>query len=685
MIKNLGFEPLLPIEIWVILATLLLVATFISIWNNLRSWPWRFLSCATVLFALLQPKILTEERESLEDIVIVLVDQSSSQSIQDRRNQTLEVAQQLDDLFGKRVGLRVRKVSLFDDEKNLGTRMINKLESVLAEEAKDQIAGIVLVTDGIVHDATDFPSIAAPVHVFLTGKKDSYDLRLVVKNAPAFAIVGEPLNITLRAEAYGLAPKIDEEVGINISIDGGPVQRFMVPIGKNVDIKLTLPHNGKNVFQFILDPLQGELTEQNNHMLMSINGIRDRLRVLLVTGEPHAGTRTWRNLLKSDSSVDLVHFTILKPPGKQDGVPVNELSLIAFPTRELFLEKIDDFDLIIFDRYKRRGILPASYLDNVANYVENGGALLLSAGPDFATVNSLFRSPLGRVLPAEPTSRIMSSPYTPKISNVGHRHPVTAQLPDQGSWGRWFRQVEVVPRSGHVLMLGAEDQPLLVLDRVGNGRIALLASDHTWLWDRKFEGGGPQLELLRRLAHWMMSEPELEEEALMAEQIDNFVRILRRTMGTEPKYVEVTSPTGNETRIPFVKLDDGTGFEAIYRSGEFGLYRMEEGGLEGVFSLGPAISKEFENVLPSKERLSPFVEQTNGGSFWIADGLPQLRKVLPGRRAAGKNWFALTPRGAFKTINVNKVPLLPVWLVGLLAGGLLLVGWLVEGRRGKSS
>ena len=99
---------------------------------------------------------------------------------------------------------------------------------------------------------------------------------------------------------------------------------------------------------------------------MQINGVRDRLRVLLVSGEPHAGERTWRNLLKSDASVDLVHFTILRPPEKQDGVPVDELSLIAFPTRELFIEKIEDFDLIIFDRYRRRGILPSLYLENIA-------------------------------------------------------------------------------------------------------------------------------------------------------------------------------------------------------------------------------------------------------------------------------------------------------------------------------
>ena len=117
---------------------------------------------------------------------------------------------------------------------------------------------------------------------------------------------------------------------------------------------------------------------------MTIEGIREKLRVLLVSGEPHAGERTWRNLLKSDANVDLVHFTILRPPEKQDGTPINELSLIAFPTRELFQQKIKEFDLIIFDRYANQSVLPSTYFDNIVRYVREGGAVLVAAGPEFA-------------------------------------------------------------------------------------------------------------------------------------------------------------------------------------------------------------------------------------------------------------------------------------------------------------
>ena len=226
-----------------------------------------------------------------------------------------------------------------------------------------------------------------------------------IKNAPAFAILGEPVTLTLRIEDTGAAPTDTDRVEVDISIDGDDPQRFSVPLDRDIDLPVTLSHGGRNVIQLSVPMADGELTDRNNAALVQINGVRDRLRVLLVSGEPHPGGRTWRNLLKSDASVDLVHFTILRPPEKQDGVPVSELSLIAFPTRELFLEKVEDFDLIIFDRYQRRGILPSLYLENVADYVRKGGAVLVAAGPDYAPAGSVFRSPLAEGLPASPTAR----------------------------------------------------------------------------------------------------------------------------------------------------------------------------------------------------------------------------------------------------------------------------------------
>ena len=283
-------------------------------------------------------------------------------------------------------------------------------------------------------------------------------------------------------------------------------------------------------------PGPSELTLQNNRAVVSVSGVRDRLRVLLVSGQPHAGERVWRNLLKADPSVDLVHFTILRPPEKQDGTPINELSLIAFPARDLFNDKLSSFDLVIFDRYGEQGILPMIYFENIAQYVENGGALLVSSGPEFAGPTSIYRTPLASVLPAQPTGEIITQAFKPQVTQLGLAHPVTRDLAGSNgdnvaaTWGRWFRLIGAMPVSGQTVMSGPGNKPLLVLDQVKKGRVAEILSDQTWLWARGFEGGGPQAELLRRLAHWLMKEPELEAESLSAAVADGEIVVTRRTM-----------------------------------------------------------------------------------------------------------------------------------------------------------
>jgi hypothetical protein len=421
---------------------------------------------------------------------------------------------------------------------------------------------------------------------------------------------------------------------------------------------------------------------------VQINGVRDRLRVLLVSGEPNPGERVWRNLLKSDPSVDLVHFTILRPPEKQDGIPVSELSLIAFPTKELFVDKIKEFDLIIFDRYAMRGILPMSYLQNVVDYVQNGGTVLVAAGPEFGQVDSLWRSPLAQILPVEPTSQIIEQGYKPALTDVGRRHPVTEgleALAPKGGWGRWFRLIEVKQRSGQVLMSGPDDKPLLVLDRVGKGRVAVLASDQSWLWGRGFEGGGPQLELLRRLAHWMLKQPELEEEALDATAVGQAMTITRRTiLDTPPPPVTVTLPDGTTATVELKQTAPGQ-FEASYLAPQLGLYRLAEGDRARVVAIGPSAPKEFEETIASGDKLLPAVTPTKGGILRLENGIPDIRLVNDGRPAAGHGWIGITPRGAYVTGEISVAALLPPWLYLLLAAVAAVMAWVIEGRRGAKA
>lgn len=684
------FDPFLSWPILWAAVGIAVIFTAIAIWRGLSGWWLRGLALAVLLLAVSNPSLQVEERETLTDIVILVVDESASQGVDVRPDQIAAAVAQLETEVATLSNTELRIVRLGDSDGNRGTLLMEALTNAMAEEPRARIAGAILLTDGQLHDIERLPDMPAPLHALLTGEADDWDRRLLVQNAPAFAIIGEPVTLTLRIEDQGAVPgDLPERAEIDISVDGEEPQRFDVPIGQDLELPVTLQHGGMNVIQFTLPEQAGELTARNNTAVVQINGVRDRLRVLLVSGEPHAGERTWRNLLKSDASVDLVHFTILRPPEKQDGVPVNELSLIAFPTRELFLDKITEFDLIIFDRYKRRGILPSIYLDNVRQYVEDGGAVLIAAGPDFASADSLYRSPLSEISPAEPTGRVLEEPFLPTVTDIGQRHPVTEgfmSTPDPDGpqdalpWGRWLRLIDVVQQRGTTVMSGIEDRPLLVLDRVGEGRVALLASDHAWLWSRGYEGGGPQLELLRRLAHWMMKETDLEEEALTVTAEGQTMTIERRTLGDAVGDLEITGPDGETVILELEETAPGR-YGAVWEGPDIGLYRLTESDQDAVIALGPASPREFEETIASSSLLEGPVEATRGGIVNVSDGVPDIRRVREGRVAAGRGWIGITPREAYLTADVRISPLLPAWAMLLLASLLAIGAWLWEGRR----
>ncbi|MEM9395027.1 MAG: hypothetical protein AAGA38_14300 [Pseudomonadota bacterium] len=683
------FDPYLP---WAVLGALAVVMAGLLVFAGARgllgAWV-RALATAALLLALANPSLQEEELNPLSDIVLFVVDESASQRISDRRAQTDAALEELTAEIEGRGNTELRVVRVPDAEDNAGSLVLGRMSEALAEIPQARLAGVVVISDGQIHDVGPPPALPAPLHLLLTGRGEDWDRRLELVTAPAFGILGEELQLALRVDDAGAVPEEARgPVTLSIALDGGTPFEVQVPTGREITIPLQLEHGGMNVVQLSVPEAPGELTDRNNSAVVQINGVRDRLRVLLVSGEPHAGERTWRNLLKSDSAVDLVHFTILRPPEKQDGVPVSELSLIAFPTRELFLEKIDDFDLIIFDRYRRRGILPQIYLNNIAQYVEGGGAVLVAAGPDFASANSIYRSPLADIMPGAPTAQVVEEGFTPQISELGERHPVTEGLAppnlaeDDVPWGRWFRLIEVQPLAGDVVMTGPGDRPLLILDRVGDGRVALLASDHAWLWSRGYEGGGPQLELLRRLAHWMMKEPELEEEALVASAEGQSMTVTRRALDdVEAREVTITGPDGSEVVLQLEEVAPGR-WQAEFEAPEPGLYRLADGVLETVVALGPAAPREFEETIASGEKLQPLVSGTRGGIVALEEGVPRLRDVGEGRNAAGRGWIGLTPRDAALTTDLRISPLIAAWLFLALVAALTIAAWLREGRRG---
>ncbi len=693
---SLGLAPLVPLWLVALAALVALLVAGFALWRGMAGWALRGLALAALAAALAGPQMLRTERQALDDIVILLDDRSASQELGTRTAQTDAALARLEGQLAAMPGMQLRRVTLGDDPD--GTRLATALNRAVAAEPEGRLAGVLLLSDGRLHDAPALPAaVPAPVHLLLSGAAGDWDRRLVIEEAPGYGLIGEPVEVLLRVEDEGAVPEAlaGRPAMLHVEIDGGPAGSAAIPPGQTFALTVVPAHGGPNVVSLRLDPPEGEppqLTDRNDAAALTVMGVRDRLKVLLVSGEPHAGLRSWRNLLKSDASVDLIHFTILRPPEKFDGVPAEEMALIAFPVDDLFTQKIDEFDLIIFDRYRVRGILPPAYFDNIRRYVENGGAVLVSSGPEAVGVEGLGFTALGQALPAVPTGGLIETPFRPEISDLGRRHPVTAGLPggegERPQWGPWLRRVEAHVRDGAEVVMEGEGQPLLVLDRYGEGRVAQLLSDQVWLWGHDFEGGGPQRELLRRIAHWAMAEPELEEEALEAEVLPGeaapILRITRRSLAETAGPVTVTAPDGSSRQLTLREAGPGR-FAADMPAPEEGLYRLEQGDLSRLVAVGLAAPREFEAPLASADALRPLVEATGGGVVRLEEAVPDLRRVTPGAAAHGTAltgpWLGLMARGAQTVTGQRAAPLLPGWGWLALIAGLAVAAWLTEGGR----
>jgi hypothetical protein len=684
---GIAFTPLVPsLVLWIALAAIVVIAGLLLLGRS-RGAAVRVAALALILLALANPSFTREEREPLSSVAAVVVDKSPSQGFGERIRETEQAREALVNSLKQIKGLEVRVVEAGQaDGETDGTKLFGALSSALSDVPTDRVAGAFMITDGRVHDIPANAAalgFTAPVHALVTGRKDERDRRIAISAAPRFGIVGQTQTITYRLDDQGVS---GDRAKIVVRRDGEVINERTLLSGQTANIDIDIKHAGPNIVEIEAAPLENELTLVNNRAVVAIDGVRDKLRVLLVSGEPHAGERTWRNLLKSDASVDLVHFTILRPPEKQDGTPINELSLIAFPTRELFQQRINEFQLIIFDRYARQGVLPIAYFDNIARYVRAGGAVLVSAGPDYASTTSIWRTPLDSVLPAEPVG-VTEKPFYAHLSDAGKRHPVTRGLEGSASepprWARFFRAVETRNATSAPVMTGADGKPLLLLSRYGEGRVALLLSDHIWLWARGYEGGGPHLDLLRRMSHWLMKQPDLDEEALRLQTQGKDLAVLRQTMSDSVTPVTVTSPSG-KTRELTLSLSEPGLWRSALPADELGLWQATDGTLKALINVGPINPKEFSEVTSTTELLRPLAQATGGDARRIVDGSSiDLPRIVPVRASGifrGDGWMGVKMRDASVVRGVGVLPIFAGLIGLLLLLGAFAATWLREGR-----
>ncbi|MGA7198218.1 hypothetical protein [Roseiarcus sp.] len=690
---SIALSPFLPPWAIVALAAVALAITVVLVWRRVRGAWLRALAFALLILGLCDPNLVQENRRPLKDIVALVVDRSASQDIGERPGQTDkardEVKARLNALGD--VDLRVVETSRQESDTE-GTKLFSALRGALSDAPPERVGGAIMITDGDVHD---IPGTAAalgfyaPLHALITGHEGERQRRIELIEAPRYGIVGKDQVIALRvldSADHG------EPVRLTVRRDGATIDETDAKVGERINVEAPIDHAGPNVIELEVAPVEGELATDSNRAVVNIEGVRDKLHVLLVSGKPHPGERMWRNLLKSDPNVDLVHFTILRPPEKGgDGTPINELSLIAFPVADLFGRKIKDFDLIIFDRYAQQSILPYAYLDNIANYVRDGGALLMAEGPEFSTPDGLYYSPLGAIAPAEPTGEDVEAPFQAKVSEEGLRHPVTRGLAGldaksgDGEWGRWFRLIGARATGGETVMNGPDDKPLLMLSRVDKGRVGLLLSDQMWLWARGYDGGGPYLDLLRRLAHWLMKEPELEEEALRASAKGHDVTVERQSASGAERETDLVAPDGTRTKLTMTAEAPGLA-RAHVAVDRYGLYRAEDGQHVALVSVGPDNPLEMQDVVSTPEKLRPIAETTGGTVHRLAAAggvvaIPRVVSLNPGPSYGGSDYIGIKRTGSSELIGARSTSLASGFFGLAFLLGAVVAAWLAEGGR----
>lgn len=683
--QDIIFDPYLPIFVVAAFVVIALVFNILTLIQNQKAWVWRTLSFAIFIYLLLNPSFREQEKQPLPMSVYVFIDNSPSQKLNNRPEQTDDALNWIISEFQDNEQINIKTVPI-DSSTQSETVIFDTMAKTLKTKSENEIAAVFLITDGQVHDINRQEQLApylkqTPLHALITGKADEKDQKITLKMAPLYGIIGQQVTATLQVDQHGYNTKN----GVLTLTKDDQIQYVPYVVGEPFTVTLDIDKSGQNVFIFELPEQEGELTTLNNKTAIIVKGIRDRLKVMLISGRPHAGGRMWRNTLKSDPSVDLVHFTILRDLDKTDPTPQDELALIPFPVRELFEVKINEFDLIIFDQYDQIELLPAYYFDNIANFVENGGGFLAAEGPSFEGEKSIFNTGLAPLIAAAPDFTITEQAFTPTLTEKGKYHPVTRPLTniEPDALGQFYRQLNTKNVRGDVLLNGANDQALLVLDRYGKGRVAQILSDQIWLWARGWGKKSPYLSLMRNTLHWLMKEPDLEDRGLFLSAANNQINIDLRDPMHEDRIapeIEIITPNGaNQTQI--LTESSPFNYNGLYRAEEAGLYKITAGDYTRYIMLGEPNPKEYQEMRSTEAILSPFVQKLHG-KIERVDNATSMQIV----QSSKKNQFASARRffvkqgENFRILSSTQKPFIPLpFVLGMFLVAIGICWWQESG------
>jgi hypothetical protein len=671
------FEPLLP---WPALAVLAVAAAAILAPSLRAGRPESWMRAGAVLsLAALLAGPAWERRTPAPgaDVVLLVRDRTPSASIAGRQ-EILDAAETaLERRLAALPGVEVRRIQAPADP-------ASAIADAAAAVPAGRLAAVFLVSDGQMRPPPDGALPAGvPIHLMLPGQAVGIDRRVRVLSPPPYAIVGRPVEVEAVVEDLGANGSASE---IEVRLQGAAerVESLRVRPGVPFRIPLTPVRAGPLHLGIEAPPLAREAGTENNRIAIEIPALRDRLRVLLLSGEAHPGTRAWRRLLRGDPAIDLVHLMILRTLEQDDQTPPHELSLIPFPVRELFEERLPTFDLVVLDRFRNLpGLLPPAYIERLAQRVRDGGALLAVLGPEAAGEHTIAVGMLGEILPLVPHG-LQETSFVPRRPDARAGHPILRGLDSPERWGPWGRYVEATARpDARVLLTAPDGAPLLAISEVAQGRVAALASDHLWWWGRGHEGGGPETELSRRLVHWLLREPDLEEQDLRLVRDGASWRIVRRdAAGTPGGMVEAEGPDGRVRRLTLQAVGPDLAEAALDAPPTPGLWRLRHGDVVRTAVVAEPDPAEWADLRADPTPSAPW--RQGGGHAWTGrgDGLPALRRTAIGSSQAGPGWLGI-PRTDARTearIRTHLPPAVPA----ALAAALVLLAWQRD-KRGSAA
>jgi uncharacterized membrane protein len=690
---QLDFAPLLSNMGLIGLLLSLGICGFFCLVFKRKSLILRLIAGLALIFVVLNVSTLSTTQQSKEGIVVIAVDESYSNTINQRDVQTAEALQAT---LAKIEALPQLKAKIIRApaavNKYTETNLFKAIDKGLSDIPPEQRSGVIIISDGNIHDvpvdlnAAEMQQKYGPIHLVMTGKDKEKDRRLEIKKAPLYGLKGTDARIEF--VIHDTVLPLNSPVNLTLSTPDGSKRVITAQIGKRQSVYVPIEHAGTNPIEIVVDPLKGEISQSNNRRAVIIQGIRDKLNVLLVSGAPHEGGRYWRNLLTSDPAVELVHFTILRDIDSKDNTARNEMALIPFPHQQLFHEQLNSFDLIIFDRYRNQGILQQKTYRNLARYVRKGGGVLIASGPEYVSPKSIYNTAFKDVLIGSPNKDSIERPFKPHLSDQGKIHPITRGI-DNGlftgeNWAEWLRQIDVTsnPASGEkVLMSGIDDRPLLLIGEKDNGRIIHLTSDQIWLWARQYQQGGPYIDLMRKMIHWLLKEPSLEEGQIEL-SLDQDEIAVARYINPAGETLKYTDPDGIEKPLPLKQGRDKI-FHARIDASKQGLYSFSAGKNTAYIIAGAYDTLEQTNLIRSTEIIQPALSQTGGGSFEadkLSDTQFKVKKGTSAARFSSPRTMAFKESKYAEISKIDFTPTLPLWFYLLIFAALNVYIWQRESK-----